>query len=156
MKRALLRIPTKIARSMEREAERHHPNETGGVLLGYFRDGEQDRIQVSGQIGPGPNAGHARHRFDPDGDWQAERIAECYEKSGWVETYLGDWHSHPGGGRQPSALDRSTAKEIANCEEARAPHPLIVILHGSPDNWSLAAYRRERWRLRPVRVSIKT
>lgn len=154
MKGASLRIPTKVVKAMEDEAERHHPNETGGVLLGYFRNGEADRIQVTEQVGPGPEARHQRHRFDPDGDWQAEKVAEHYARSDRLESYLGDWHSHPDCGGKPSALDRSTAKKIADCEEARAPRPLIVILHGEPGNWNLAAYRRERWRLRPIKAGV--
>jgi integrative and conjugative element protein (TIGR02256 family) len=140
--------------AMEEEAERGYPDESGGALLGYFRASDRDRIQVCEQVGPGPKAIHKRHRFEPDGDWQAERIAEGYARSGRINTYLGDWHSHPGGGGKPSALDRSTAREIAQCTEARLPHPLILIVFGGPTAWEVAAYRRGRWRLQPSRVVI--
>jgi integrative and conjugative element protein (TIGR02256 family) len=141
-----------VREAMGREAERKFPKESGGVLLGYLAPEEKGRVQVLEQIGPGPRAVHRSHRFEPDGKWQAKKIAMAYEKSGRIATYLGDWHSHPRGVGWPSRLDRSTARTIARSPEARAPHPLILILFGSPGRWEIAAFRRARWRLRPVEV----
>lgn len=137
---------------MRREAERCYPCESGGVLLGYIDAGHTKRIEVLKQVGPGPDARHETHRFEPDGEWQARRIAAAYEGSGRIVTYLGDWHSHPRGGRKPSDLDRSTAAKIAESPAARAPHPLILILHGGPTDWDLSAYRRGRRRLRKAKL----
>lgn len=138
---------------MEREAERRYPNETGGVLLGFADSEDDEQIQLATQVGPGPKASHEPFRFEPDSEWQRRRIAETYEQSGHIVTYLGDWHSHPRGGRTPSSLDRKTAKEIAWCAEARVPHPLILILYGEPEAWQIAAYRRQRWKLREATVA---
>lgn len=141
-----------VLEAMSSEAERQFPEESGGVLLGYAAREVKRRVQVLHQIGPGPQAVHERARFEPDGEWQAERIAIAYEKSGRIATYLGDWHSHPWSGGTPSKLDRETARAIAASPEARAPHPLILILFGVPGEWQLAAYRRARRRLRRAEV----
>lgn len=153
-KRAEVLVPAAVLQEMEAETERHAPEETGGVLLGYADRTDATRIQVTNQVGPGPRAIHRRHFFDPDGEWQAREVAAAYAGSGRVSTYLGDWHSHPGGSRRPSGLDRSTARRIALCEQARAPHPVMLILHGEADDWRLAAYRRGRWRLRAGRATV--
>lgn len=154
-KRADVLIPMLVMREMEADADRHAPEETGGVLLGYADRTDAARIQVTIQIGPGPKAVHRRHFFHPDSEWQAQEIADAYASSGRVSTYLGDWHSHPGGSRRPSGLDRSTARRIARCEQARVPHPVMLILHGEPANWRLAAYRRGRWRLRAGSATVE-
>lgn len=154
-RKAEVLVPTSIVREMEADADRHAPEETGGILLGYTDRTDAMRIQVTDQIGPGPNAVHRRNRFEPDGKWQAQEIAGVYAGSGRVSTYLGDWHSHPGGSRRPSGLDRSTARRIALCEEARAPHPVMLILRGEAGDWQLAAYRRGRWRLCAVRATVE-
>jgi len=150
MKQAHVLLPQSVLELMTREAERTFPKESGGALMGYRDVDDEDLIQVVAQIGPGPEAIHETHRFEPDGKWQATQIASVYKESGRVITYLGDWHSHPRGSSTPSSLDRSTARDIARCDEARAPNPLILIVFGKPEIWDVAAYRRQRWRLRPA------
>lgn len=152
--RARIRLPERVLVAMRREAERHFPAESGGVLLGYIDPGDQKHVQVLKQVGPGPAALHEPHRFEPDGAWQALRIAAAYRNSGCSVRYLGDWHSHPSGSGKPSGLDRSTAAKIAAEPGAQAPHPLIVILHGSPKTWKLSGYRYGRRRLRPATVRL--
>ena len=140
-------LPRAVLAEMSREAQRSHPDESGGVLMGYTDRTDQNLISVTSQIGPGPNAMHRPHRFEPDADWQRDEVARCYEQSGRIATYLGDWHSHPGGSARPSRLDRKTARSIARSPEARLPNPLMVILAGS-EAWAPQAYRYHLWRLR--------
>ena len=154
MTRTQIHLPRDLVVALERESELHYPKETGGVLLG-FSDAERDeQIQIAHQVGPGPKATHKHFRFEPDSAWQEKQIAEAYEDSGRILSYLGDWHSHPRGGRSPSGVDRATAREISRFKEARLPHPLILILHGKPEQWEIAAYRRHRWKLREVDVFL--
>lgn len=140
-------LPRMVLAEMRQEAQSRQPEESGGVLMGYAHRTDQSLIRVTTQIGPGPNATHQRHRFEPDADWQCDEVARCYEQSGRIATYLGDWHSHPGGSAKPSRLDRKTARNIARSPEARLPNPLMVILAGSED-WTPQAYRYRLWRLR--------
>lgn len=152
MKRADIHLPKGLVGTLEREAERHFPNETGGVLLGFKDRHRNDQIQIVSQIGPGPKAVHKRFRFEPDSQWQRKHIAKAYFESGRILEYLGDWHSHPRGGGTPSSIDRATAKEISRFPAARVSNPLIVILHGQPEEWQLAAYCRQRWKLRKADI----
>lgn len=154
MKLARIFLPEEILAAMEDEARERYPVESGGVLLGYAGTSQVAEIQVLQQIGPGPEAIHKTHRFEPDAAWQDTEISATYERSGRIAGYLGDWHSHPRGGSTPSSLDRSTARAIARCEEARAPHPLILILSGGPEKWNVTAYRRARRRLRGAELVL--
>jgi integrative and conjugative element protein (TIGR02256 family) len=140
-------LPRTVLAEMSREAKCRQPDESGGVLMGYPDRADHDLIMVIAQIGPGPNALHRRRRFEPDADWQRDEVARCYEQSGRIATYLGDWHSHPGGSARPSRLDRKTARSISRSDEARLPRPLMVILGGSED-LTPRAYRYRLWRLR--------
>ncbi|MEX1141470.1 MAG: Mov34/MPN/PAD-1 family protein [Thermoleophilaceae bacterium] len=140
-------LPPDVVEQLEHEADRAGDVETGGVLLG-FEDGDQ--VQVLAQVGPGPGAIHERRRFVPDGTWQQQRIAWSYEQSGRIATYLGDWHSHPGGPPQPSLLDQLTMARIARHRAARVRHPLMIILAGGRGSWSLVGWRYGRWWLHPL------
>jgi integrative and conjugative element protein (TIGR02256 family) len=154
MRRKRLEMPVTILREMEAEARRRFPAESGGVLLGYRYPSRREPIRVVSQIGPGPKAVHRRNRFEPDGAWQDAEITRAYETSGRTLAYLGDWHSHPRGSGRPSALDRSTARAIAACAAARAPQPLLLILHGGPHEWSLAPHLYRRRRLSRARLHV--
>ncbi len=138
--------------ALEREAERTAPLETGGVLAGYIRP-DTGAVVVTTAVGPGPNAHHAKSRFDPDGPWHEQQIADIYSRSGRLYTYLGDWHSHPCGRPMPSPLDHKTARHIAASPAARAPHPLMIIISQPDGSWSPTAYRYARRRLRATTLT---
>jgi integrative and conjugative element protein (TIGR02256 family) len=119
------------------------PDETGGVLVGYDAG---NGLVVEAITGPGPNATHKPHAFEPDHEHQEKEIARIYACSGRRHTYLGDWHSHPGGGVDLSSQDRRTLRAISRHKPARMPEPLMVIVSGI-DDWTVAA-----WRCRPPRL----
>jgi integrative and conjugative element protein (TIGR02256 family) len=138
--------------AMVAEARRTEPLESGGVLLGW-RGERDEEIAVVGVLGPGPRALHRRSRFSPDTGWQRREIARVYEASGRTVSYLGDWHSHPGGGETPSRRDQRTARRIARARSARVKRPVMLILSGAGERWRAVPYdyldgRLERMRLR--------
>lgn len=99
------------------------------------------RTIVTQVIGAGPKAVHRTHSFEPDYDWQNKRIAEHYESSGRRDTYLGDWHSHPGAtSGELSRHDRAVIRKIIRTPAARAPVPLMAILYGHPRDWELTVW----------------
>lgn len=111
------------------ESERWCPKETGGVLMGYWSDND---VVITNLIGPGPKAVHKRRSFTPDDQWQANEIAKIYNESKRVITYLGDWHSHPYGAPELSIKDLVTLFRVARHKPARAPKPVMGILHNNP------------------------
>jgi integrative and conjugative element protein (TIGR02256 family) len=126
--------------AMIAEARRMDPLETGGVLLGW-QDADGVELMVASALGPGPSATHRRTRFSPDSAWQDGEIAARYELSGRTVTYLGDWHSHPGGTDTPSRRDERTARRIGRSRSARAHRPVMLILTGGAMTWRPVPYR---------------
>lgn len=121
------------------EATAMSPQETGGVLMGWWcgpKEAVVDRV-----IGPGPAAEHEATRFRPDHHWQVGEIARVYAAHDRQVSYLGDWHSHPGE-QMPhlSGADRRVLRRIARTPSARAPSPLMLILFGFGVNWQAAAW----------------
>lgn len=147
-------IDEAIYGEMEAEAVRSYPLETGGALLGYRATVDESLLQVTAQTGPGKNAKHKKHRFEPDGEWQQRKISKAYRESGRITTYLGDWHSHPGGSSSPSWTDRATSSKVARSLEGRMPDPLTVILFGGPEDWDIAVFQRGRWRLKRIEIAF--
>lgn len=134
-------MPQSILDRLKAEASSLAPLETGGMLLGYVADNGQSIDAVVEEIvGPGPDALHGRFRFLPDGRWQRSQMLKAFYASGGVVTYLGDWHSHPNGGRAPSRRDLKTVRAVARRRRARTPNPLSAILYGGDQDWRLAPH----------------
>lgn len=121
------------------QADVYTPLEAGGVLAGYWANPREAVVLAAS--GPGPFAVHETHRFAPDPDHQETWLADRYAQSSRVETYLGDWHTHPGVSvASLSWTDRATARRIASSPEARAPCPLTIILTGGASAWLPATW----------------
>ncbi|MEX0655325.1 MAG: Mov34/MPN/PAD-1 family protein [Phycisphaeraceae bacterium] len=121
-------------------ADHHHPEETGGVLLGYWINDGTD-VVITKAVGPGPEAGHRRYGFTPDHQYQEQEIARFYEASGRRLGYLGDWHSHPEGPTKLSRRDCRTLKRIARFGPARNPWPIMLILG---NHWNVGLWQAKR------------
>lgn len=110
------------------EGRQAAPHETGGILMGYRDTSNPHRLVITDVVGPGPKAVHTPHSFEPDWEWQQQRVAEIYRASDGQTTYLGDWHTHPTGTPFPSRLDRKAAQTIATAPDACLPNPTFLIV----------------------------
>jgi integrative and conjugative element protein (TIGR02256 family) len=128
---------------MAREAAQYPGSETGGMLLGYWQDND---VVLAYASGPGPAAQRGRTWFHPDQEWQTEYLARIYAASGRTITYLGDWHTHPGGSTKPSRTDRKTMRAVRRAPAARQSRPVMAIVAPDPDSspvlWCLLGWRR--------------
>jgi len=131
--------------SMRGEAAKITPRETGGLLIGFWSGGEP---VITAGIGPGPAAVHALESFRPDYDFDEAVIARIWNQTRGQETYLGDWHSHPGASHGGlSRQDRRTLRRIGTSRTARASRPLMIVLHGGDPDWAVSV-----WEGQPCRV----
>lgn len=131
------------------ETEDKWPLETGGMLLGYHGQ-DQPEIVITEALGPGPKARHGSHTFTPDGKWQQRHLAERYESSGRVTTFVGDWHSHPEGLPLPSPRDLKTARKVSRRKSARVPYPATLIVGTEDDRPGICMYVFDEAVLLPV------
>ena len=133
-------ISREHALEIVRLAVQEAPRETGGVLMGYWTVDGSD-VVITHVVGPGAAALHTPTRFVPDHDAHLRQIAAIYFESDRISTYLGDWHSHPGGRSVLSARDRRTLRRIAATRSARTDCPLMGIVAGDEEeDWHLAVW----------------
>lgn len=135
-KSCLVWITQRARRAIIEEANLWPGKETGGALVGYRTD---DEFVVTWMIGPGPGARHGHTTFCPDQAFQEQAIGDHYQASGRVETYLGDWHTHPAGTGRLSRLDRRTLASVAHHPEARTTKPLMAVVYPSHP-WRFAVW----------------
>lgn len=126
--------------------EETFPLETGGMLLGYEADNGE--AVVTAVIGPGPRARHRRYRFSPDAEYQQSELTAHYVRTDGRETYLGDWHTHPGGSTVLSFLDKKTLTRIASTPSSGTAKPVMAILGGGSRTWDIGAVRFLGWKRR--------
>lgn len=138
MSRRLVWLPKSAWFSMHDLATKAWPSETGGVMCGYVARGNDVVVELLSNAGP--QAEHTPGRYVPDYEFDIEFVAKAYGDSGRSTTYLGDWHTHPGGAPTPSLTDRRALWRVARCQEARQAFPVSLILGVVEDAWDLRAY----------------
>lgn len=72
------------------------PNETGGVLLGYY-DFNISAVVVVAGLPPPPDSKSSPGSFERGVAGLAEAVAESSRRTAGVVGYIGEWHSHPPG-----------------------------------------------------------
>ena len=100
------------------ECDQHHIDETGGRLIGNYRQrGAKYEIQVLGVLGSGPNARRSPTSFFQDGEYQ-ERVFRSIEENHPDIEHLGNWHTHHVNGYPTlSGGDKNTYFNIVNHEK---------------------------------------
>lgn len=138
-KEPIVWLPRALFELCVADADHFYDLETGGALMGYWND--TDAAVVTAIIEAGPGALHERYNFEPDQEWQVERIARHYVASGRRETYIGDWHTHPAAktGRL-SRTDRGVLRRIITTPAARTPTPIMIVLNGTRGSWEVTAW----------------
>lgn len=114
------------------------PNETGGVLLGYYDFNIQAVVVVAGL--PAPSDSKARpDSFERGTAGLSEAVEVACEHTAGMVRYLGEWHSHPPGhSASPSQHDIAQLAYLAQgmADEGLPAVQLIVgeqeiqVLHG--------------------------
>lgn len=122
------------------------PNETGGVLIGYYTEARD--LAVITQIPAAPGDSKSGRAGFVRGIHGLEKLLKHLwnREPGKREYYLGEWHYHPGQAAEPSRQDEAQMKAIAEGASYLCPEPLLVIVGGSlVGGWSITArvYRRE-------------
>lgn len=119
-------------------------SEIGGWLLGYWT-ADECHLVVSHATPPGPRGTPFRLRISGRG--HRPRFDAAWEASSGHVTFIGDWHTHPGGPAQPSLRDREAVRQLAEREHFGTRRPLIAIIQNP--RWRRSqTVRQIRWWLR--------
>ncbi len=81
--------------------------ETGGLLIGFE---VSEGVLVTEAGGPGPNAVRRGDFFLRDLEFAECLLQDAFARTGAV--WVGDWHTHPGYGDQPSPIDTRSYKTL--------------------------------------------
>lgn len=114
-----------------------HPNETGGILVGFYsRDG---KIAFVTQASKAPDDSNSSRTWFQRGvknlgKWLSSRWRH-------EEYYLGEWHYHPDHGPMASEQDKKQLLAISNDRKYACPEPILLIVGGSSNSgWEITAY----------------
>lgn len=130
-----------VEQKMVHLAEAAWPEETGGILVGYYStDLRTGRITEA--LAPPADSERSRWRFSRGVRGLTAKLRSLWRKpKAHRQYYLGEWHSHPDGPIAMSSRDRATMRRIAEEVKYQCPEPLLVILGGSPEaGWNLGCW----------------
>jgi integrative and conjugative element protein (TIGR02256 family) len=137
-----------------RLAREHYPNEVGTPLVGeYTDDGTEARVTALGPLTSDSRG--TRFTFTRGVRGLRGFFGRLFNTSRGRVHYVGEWHSHPGGGPVPSSTDDTNMMAIAQDMNALCPECVLVLLAGTPGHMATGVfvYSRSRGRLRLTRNS---
>lgn len=100
------------------------PWEVGGWLLGYW---SEDRATIVVTHGTPPAVRGTAFGITISGKGHRRRFDEAWACSNGHVTFIGDWHTHPGGPTTPSATDHRAMRQLYEDRDYGTPEPLIAI-----------------------------
>jgi integrative and conjugative element protein (TIGR02256 family) len=118
-------IASAVCDAVEEHIRSAHPNETGGVLVGWYDDALSVAI-IAEASGPPPDSSAGRTWFRRGTKHLAPWMKSLWSKP-TRQYYLGEWHYHPAPHVEPSRDDVEQMEEIAASPKYGCPEPLMLI-----------------------------
>lgn len=91
-----LYIDDGVLQQLRQLRQQGFPNETGGVLLGYYDFNIKAVVVVKGLPAP-PDSKASPTSFERGIEGLAEAVKDATERTAGMVRYIGEWHSHPPG-----------------------------------------------------------
>lgn len=131
LRRQLLRLPPR-------------PWEVGGWLLGYW---SEDLRSVMLTHATPPALRGTAFGVTISGTGHRDKFNAAWAASDGLITFIGDWHTHPGGPTVPSQQDQRAMRQLAEDADYGTPIPVIAIaacprLKGSATQRDVGFYSR--------------
>ena len=126
-----MRLPACLEGAMCNAREAMLPRETGGVLLGIVDHGRR-RIEVAAVLPPPPDSERATVLFERGVQGLKAQMTEVGERTAFQLSYVGEWHSHPGGSATPSKTDRTTFARLER-EAGYEDRPAVMAIVGGEE-----------------------
>jgi integrative and conjugative element protein (TIGR02256 family) len=109
----LASIDTGLEARLQSLRKKSLPNETGGVLLGYFDLNVNAIVIVDASSAPTDSVG-TPSSFKRGTKELSDLISDASKKTAGIVGYVGEWHSHPAGvDARPSTLDLNQLAELS-------------------------------------------
>ncbi|MEO5332361.1 MAG: ThiF family adenylyltransferase [Magnetococcus sp. YQC-5] len=121
-----------VVQNLQAQRQRGLPNETGGVLLGYYDFNIQAVVVVAGLPAP-PDSQSSPALFERGISGLSEKVNDASTRTAGMVGYIGEWHSHPPGhSAAPSHADRVQLDFLAR-KMAEDGLPAIQLIVGEND-----------------------
>lgn len=108
------------------------PNETGGVLLGYFDLNVQSIVIVDALPAP-PDSRATPGSFERGVEGLLDRVAEVGRRTAEIVRYVGEWHSHPPGHSSRASTDDVVQLAYLSDGLAHEGLPALQLIVGEKD-----------------------
>ena len=111
------------------------PNETGGVLLGYF-DLVNRRVYVVDALPAPPDSSRERSGFERGTEGLEANVDESKRRTADIVGYIGEWHSHPRNiEARPSNADIKLLLHLAAMLQQDGFPALMLIVGEDDERW---------------------
>jgi proteasome lid subunit RPN8/RPN11 len=142
---------SRFAREMEAADAGEAQSETGGLLLGQFDDACHI-AWVSEATGPPDGSFASPLGLTVNTPAAREDVLERSRQTGGLVSFIGLWHTHPGGPAWPSEIDIEAMNKLLVDSSNPSPRALLVVLGLSgtgslaigrwPEGWNPGIYAR--------------
>lgn len=117
------------------QREKHLPNETGGVLLGYF-DLVQRKVCIVDVLAAPPDSLGNPTGFVRGIEGLEDAVKNAGQKTANIVGYVGEWHSHPRHcSSNPSSYDMVLLAHLAVALEYEGLPALMLIVGEDQETW---------------------
>ncbi|PFP43564.1 hypothetical protein COK01_29845 [Priestia megaterium] len=113
------------------------PNETGGILIGYYTD--ECNLAVITEILKAPSDSKGGPTWFYRGTHGVKRRLDTL----WKEKrqfYIGEWHYHPNSSSKLSHQDIKQMTSISKSRSYNCPEPILLIVGGNSLSWENSVY----------------
>ena len=130
-----------IREKIRSQRSAHLPNETGGVLLGYF-DLVLRKVFIVDALPAPPDSKEDLDGFVRGIEGLEIAVKEASRRTANVVEYVGEWHSHPPDhSSEPSADDLLLLEHLASALQHEGQPALMLIVGEGEESWLLAEIR---------------
>lgn len=124
-KNLTLSISQELLDKMYVSAKDHYPNEFGGLLIGFYNNGNKNLVISDILL---PNIFISSPVFFERETEDLQDNLKNFFNSTPPKFYVGEWHSHPNGATWPSKRDIKAMQQIQNDEKVAIEKPILGIL----------------------------
>ncbi|WP_336883727.1 Mov34/MPN/PAD-1 family protein [Priestia koreensis] len=130
-------ISKKLMKYIQKLCHQSLPNETGGILIGYYTD--KLNLAVVTKILNAPADSRSGPTWFYRGTSGIKKSLDTLWKSK-KQFYIGEWHYHPNSSSNLSYQDIKQMKFIANSPSYNCPEPILLIIGGNDLKWEESIY----------------
>jgi len=130
-------ISKKLIKYIQKLCHQSSPNETGGILIGYYTD--KFNLAVITKVLSAPSDSRSGPTWFYRGTSGIKKNLDTLWKRK-KQFYIGEWHYHPNSSSNLSYQDIKQMKSIANSHSYNCPEPILLIVGGNDLKWEESIY----------------